>query len=402
MKLKQDECQTEGEKLLLNSIIFKSKIQLQKKLKFIVRGIDLTVLFMILVFTVSFVLDCEAVDNKSLKDSDREYVNVNASDGEFDAALYLLSKSNEEEQKKEELEERDFDKELEVKKKEIEKYNLQLLKVKKKEEKILRKIALEEDKRLLSVKKREARLIKKELKQLEKDRKNDVFVEENIPQEEKLQEEIHEEKAVMEEVNEEKTEVKENDRDLERAMEIAKYEAELAEERRKKAAALAKRNSEKKKESSIAETKKSLETIEVKKKPVSGEPGEISDMELANRKKLAEDRMLKPVLKSLTVKFMSASYSITGYWKGEIKDLVEEIKGMDYKKIFVEAYTDSLEKEPKKLSRLRAKEIYNELLKNGIPAEKIDYIGLAASIFVDSNETEAGRMNNRRAKIIVE
>ncbi|MCL2144301.1 MAG: hypothetical protein FWH43_02215 [Endomicrobia bacterium] len=57
---------------------------------------------------------------------------------------------------------------------------------------------------------------------------------------------------------------------------------------------------------------------------------------------------------------------------------------------------------PKKISRLRAKAVYDEFISNGIPAEKIEHIGVSFVLPAASNETEFGRMSNRRVVVVVE
>ena len=70
--------------------------------------------------------------------------------------------------------------------------------------------------------------------------------------------------------------------------------------------------------------------------------------------------------------------------------------------ISIEGHADSTEKTPKKLSRLRARAVYDEFLRNGIPPEKMSYTGLSSVLPAASNEDEAGRMANRRVVIVIE
>jgi len=99
---------------------------------------------------------------------------------------------------------------------------------------------------------------------------------------------------------------------------------------------------------------------------------------------------------------MSGSNSISGYWKKEIQALVKEISSSNYKKITIEAHADGVEKTPKLLSRLRGKAVCDELILNGVQSDKISYYGFSDVMPVSNNDNEAGRMQNRRAEIIVE
>ncbi|MDR3113325.1 MAG: autotransporter domain-containing protein [Endomicrobium sp.] len=160
---------------------------------------------------------------------------------------------------------------------------------------------------------------------------------------------------------------------------------------------------------SALSVKKNIEELEaktddeiLKKRQNQEQPDEIELGEGNNNKDVGSDAILRPVLKSMKVKFMYEKSFLTGYWAGEIRKFSQDVKDLDYNKITIRGFTDSMERESKKLSTLRASEIRDELMRNGIPENKIDYAGFAGASPIDTNETEAGRMNNRRAEIIVE
>ncbi|WMJ72469.1 OmpA family protein [Cytophagaceae bacterium ABcell3] len=55
----------------------------------------------------------------------------------------------------------------------------------------------------------------------------------------------------------------------------------------------------------------------------------------------------------------------------------------------------------KQLSEKRAKAVYDYLVENGVPANRMTYQGFGSSQPIDTNETEEGRQNNRRTEFKV-
>lgn len=180
---------------------------------------------------------------------------------------------------------------------------------------------------------------------------------------------------------------------------ILEFEIMLAAEQKKEEARI-KAERDKEKEDELRQMQFAQAKLEEERKKRTS--GEISDEELAIRKKEAENRMLKPILESFEIKFMSNKYELTPHWKIELKKQSEAIKKYKYKKILIEGHADSVEGTPKKLSRLRAKAVYDEFVNNGIPAEKITYVGLSSVLPAASNNSEAGRMANRRVVVVIE
>ncbi|MDR2860260.1 MAG: OmpA family protein, partial [Elusimicrobiota bacterium] len=76
--------------------------------------------------------------------------------------------------------------------------------------------------------------------------------------------------------------------------------------------------------------------------------------------------------------------------KQNLQKISEEIKSMTYNVVVIEGHTDSTGNDEinKPLSIKRAKAIYDELIKNGIPAEKMRYIGFGSDIPIGDNATE--------------
>ncbi|MDR3244049.1 MAG: OmpA family protein [Elusimicrobiota bacterium] len=134
---------------------------------------------------------------------------------------------------------------------------------------------------------------------------------------------------------------------------------------------------------------------------------ELNDEELtirkANEDKLKYTNLIKSFILSVAV-FKAGGYELTRESKQEIKALAENIRRYDYTKITVEGHTDSSgnPEQNQQLSVLRARAVFGELFMNGIPLEKMEYIGLGASMPISSNNTAAGRTRNRRVEIFVE
>jgi outer membrane protein OmpA-like peptidoglycan-associated protein len=71
--------------------------------------------------------------------------------------------------------------------------------------------------------------------------------------------------------------------------------------------------------------------------------------------------------------------------------------------ILIEGFTDSQGSDTynKKLSEDRAQAVRDELLKNGVDAERIDVLGYGEEYPVASNDNAAGRQQNRRVEIVI-
>jgi outer membrane protein OmpA-like peptidoglycan-associated protein len=71
--------------------------------------------------------------------------------------------------------------------------------------------------------------------------------------------------------------------------------------------------------------------------------------------------------------------------------------------ILIEGFTDSQGSDTynKKLSEDRAQAVRDELLKNGVDAERIDVLGYGEEFPVASNDNAAGRQQNRRVEIVI-
>jgi outer membrane protein OmpA-like peptidoglycan-associated protein len=133
---------------------------------------------------------------------------------------------------------------------------------------------------------------------------------------------------------------------------------------------------------------------------------EMSDAQLAKEKLAAQERRKKEVIKAfnLTLKFKAGSYFLTKESKEYIAKVVEEIKSKEYNKITIEGHADNSGSKElnKRLSRQRAKSVYDEFVKAQISQEKMTYTGFAYEMPIKSNKTAEGRAANRRTEIFVE
>jgi outer membrane protein OmpA-like peptidoglycan-associated protein len=102
--------------------------------------------------------------------------------------------------------------------------------------------------------------------------------------------------------------------------------------------------------------------------------------------------------------FQSGSSRLSPAAKASIRKMADRMKTMEYNKITVEGHTDSLGKIASNmtLSRNRAKAVMMEFISNGIPGDKLDFIGFASNMPIMSNKTPKGRQANRRVEIFVE
>jgi outer membrane protein OmpA-like peptidoglycan-associated protein len=133
---------------------------------------------------------------------------------------------------------------------------------------------------------------------------------------------------------------------------------------------------------------------------------EISDEELAKKKVEAEARRKRNMIRTftLTANFKTGSYFLTDEFKAQIKGITEELKNLEYKHITIEGHTDSTGSKElnKKLSRQRARSVYDEFVKAGVEKEKMSYVGFGSTMPIQSNQTITGRTANRRTEIFIE
>ncbi len=86
-----------------------------------------------------------------------------------------------------------------------------------------------------------------------------------------------------------------------------------------------------------------------------------------------------------------------------LKDLNRVLKKYPKNRIVVQGFTDSTGSDAynKTLSTQRAQAVYNYLIANGLKTLSITYIGYGESNPIASNDTEAGRAQNRRVVLSI-
>jgi outer membrane protein OmpA-like peptidoglycan-associated protein len=101
--------------------------------------------------------------------------------------------------------------------------------------------------------------------------------------------------------------------------------------------------------------------------------------------------------------FGAGSAQLAESAKADLRQAAAEIKEMDYKTVMIEGHSDNSgsNEKNKYLSLERAKAIYIELLKNGIPAKKMKFVGFGSNVPIDTNTTPEGRAKNRRVEIFI-
>lgn len=109
----------------------------------------------------------------------------------------------------------------------------------------------------------------------------------------------------------------------------------------------------------------------------------------------------KVVLKN--VFFATASYELKKESEIELKKLARLLKANPQMKIEIGGHTDNEGDEAGnlKLSKNRAKAVYDFLIKMKVPADRMKYKGYGESQPIASNETEKGRAKNRRTEFKV-
>ncbi|MDR0822686.1 MAG: OmpA family protein [Endomicrobium sp.] len=136
--------------------------------------------------------------------------------------------------------------------------------------------------------------------------------------------------------------------------------------------------------------------------PIVEAPPLASSPNLAQAKERRKNAVMSFKMSATT--FQSGSSKLSPAAKASIRKMADKMKTMEYNKITIEGHTDSLGKMANNmtLSRNRAKAVMMELISNGISSGKLDFIGFASNMPVQSNKTPKGRQANRRVEIFVE
>lgn len=99
--------------------------------------------------------------------------------------------------------------------------------------------------------------------------------------------------------------------------------------------------------------------------------------------------------------FETDSYQLRVESEVELQKLLQFLNENDQIKIQLLGYTDNIGSPAYnlKLSMQRAQEVYQYLVKAGIPANRVSFKGEGMNDPIESNETEAGRATNRRTEL---
>jgi outer membrane protein OmpA-like peptidoglycan-associated protein/Tol biopolymer transport system component len=99
--------------------------------------------------------------------------------------------------------------------------------------------------------------------------------------------------------------------------------------------------------------------------------------------------------------FESNSFKLQNESKYELSKLVEFLKSNPNVRIEISGHTDNVgaDQANQLLSTNRAKAVYEQILKQGIPASRLVFKGYGKTQPVDDNASEAGRAKNRRTEI---
>jgi predicted outer membrane repeat protein len=102
--------------------------------------------------------------------------------------------------------------------------------------------------------------------------------------------------------------------------------------------------------------------------------------------------------------FKSGSDILSVDARKNIEPMAKDMIIKDYKRITIEGHTDSTGSDDSNisLSNRRALAVYIELLRNGVPQDRMQTMGLGSKMPAATNSTEAGKANNRRVEIFME
>ncbi|MDR0823374.1 MAG: autotransporter domain-containing protein [Endomicrobium sp.] len=121
----------------------------------------------------------------------------------------------------------------------------------------------------------------------------------------------------------------------------------------------------------------------------------LQEQELQN-----EETYLGTIFRLTGTAFREKRFALTPAGKQIIENLAQTIKQYKYNTITIEGHTDYIENRSG-LSQKRANAIFDELVKNGIPAGNITFKGLGPNDPLINNNKPASRIKNRRTDIIV-
>lgn len=103
------------------------------------------------------------------------------------------------------------------------------------------------------------------------------------------------------------------------------------------------------------------------------------------------------------ITFATARSDISGSFTGTLNQLAQTLIQYDQSSITVRGYTDNVGGAAynQQLSQDRANSVANYLIRQGVPASRVQAVGYGMSNPVASNSTESGRAQNRRVEISI-
>lgn len=113
---------------------------------------------------------------------------------------------------------------------------------------------------------------------------------------------------------------------------------------------------------------------------------------------------LQPFSLSSAAAFKTSGSDLSAAGREEIRSFADKLRGHQVKSITVDGYTDSRGSAAfnQALSEKRAASVKAEMIRNGIDGNLINAVGHGESNPVATNDTSAGRAQNRRVTVSVE
>ncbi|MCK9279380.1 MAG: OmpA family protein [Melioribacteraceae bacterium] len=137
--------------------------------------------------------------------------------------------------------------------------------------------------------------------------------------------------------------------------------------------------------------------------------GKHMDKQAEEMKKEVENAQIERVGEGIKVVFDSGilfktnAYALEPNAKENVSELAQILKKYPDSNIMVVGYTDSDGPEDfnKTLSEKRASSVADYAIMNGVSSSRINVVGLGETEFVATNETDAGKRQNRRVEIAI-
>ncbi|GAB2802079.1 hypothetical protein GCM10027275_55460 [Rhabdobacter roseus] len=148
--------------------------------------------------------------------------------------------------------------------------------------------------------------------------------------------------------------------------------------------------------------------VQVSAKGYLGTSGVLNSAEAADPTSLTQDFYLVPLAAGASftlenIYFATGEFMLLSESHRELDQLVETMRSNPTLRIRVEGHTDNLGDFDKnlELSRQRAESVKNYLVKQGIPAARIDTQGYGSTRPATKGTSEAERQKNRRVEVVV-